>query len=39
LTQVHAGLLRALGRDFSDPELLTLALTHRSAGGRNNERL
>jgi ribonuclease-3 len=39
LTQDRAGLLRALGREFADPELLTLALTHRSAGGRNNERL
>jgi ribonuclease-3 len=39
LTQDRAGLLRALGRGFADPELLTLALTHRSAGGRNNERL
>ncbi len=28
-----------LGYEFSDPDLLTLALTHRSAGGRNNERL
>ncbi len=32
-------LERALGYQFSDPELLALALTHRSAGGRNNERL
>ena len=39
MTQDHAGLLRALGRSFADPELLRLALTHRSAGGRNNERL
>ncbi len=39
MTQDRAGLLRALGREFADPELLTLALTHRSAGGRNNERL
>jgi len=34
-----ARLQRALGYEFSDPELLTLALTHRSAGGNNNERL
>lgn len=34
-----ARLQRALGYEFSDPELLTLALTHRSAGGYNNERL
>lgn len=32
-------LQRALGHEFSDPQLLTLALTHRSAGRRNNERL
>ncbi|HEX7965987.1 MAG TPA: ribonuclease III [Gammaproteobacteria bacterium] len=35
----RASLLRALGRTFSDPDLLALALTHRSAGGHNNERL
>lgn len=34
-----ARLQQALGHRFSDPQLLTLALTHRSAGGRNNERL
>lgn len=34
-----ANLQRALGYEFSDPELLRLALTHRSAGNRNNERL
>jgi len=34
-----ARLQRALGYEFSDPELLTLALTHRSVGGYNNERL
>ncbi len=32
-------LEQALGHQFADPELLTLALTHRSAGSRNNERL
>ncbi len=32
-------LQRALGHEFSDPDLLALALTHRSAGRRNNERL
>ena len=32
-------LQRALGYEFVDPQLLTLALTHRSAGGHNNERL
>ncbi|ABC28642.1 ribonuclease III [Hahella chejuensis KCTC 2396] len=32
-------LQRALGYTFKEPALLTLALTHRSFGGRNNERL
>ena len=32
-------LQRALAYEFVDPQLLTLALTHRSAGGRNNERM
>jgi ribonuclease-3 len=32
-------LQRALGHVFEDQELLTLALTHRSAGRNNNERL
>jgi ribonuclease-3 len=34
-----AALQRALGYEFADPALLTMALTHRSAGSRNNERL
>ena len=34
-----ARLQRALGHEFSDPQLLTRALTHRSAGSHNNERL
>lgn len=34
-----ARLQRALGYEFSDTTLLELALTHRSAGNRNNERL
>jgi ribonuclease III len=34
-----ARLQKALGYEFSDPQLLTRALTHRSAGSRNNERL
>jgi ribonuclease-3 len=34
-----AGLQRALGYEFADPQLLARALTHRSAGGNNNERL
>lgn len=32
-------LQQLLGHEFSDPELLQLALTHRSASGKNNERL
>jgi ribonuclease-3 len=32
-------LQRALGHEFADPELLELALTHRSVGKHNNERL
>ncbi|MCB1710221.1 MAG: ribonuclease III [Halioglobus sp.] len=32
-------LQQALGHSFCDPALLTMALTHRSAGSRNNERL
>lgn len=32
-------LQRALSYEFSDPALLNLALTHRSMGGKNNERL
>ena len=34
-----AHLQRLLGYTFSDPALLQLALTHRSASGTNNERL
>ncbi len=34
-----ARLQSALGYEFSDGDLLKLALTHRSAGNRNNERL
>lgn len=39
MTQRRASLLQALGRGFADSGLLELALTHRSVGGRNNERL
>jgi ribonuclease-3 len=34
-----AVLQQALGHEFDSPELLTMALTHRSAGSKNNERL
>ena len=38
--QAHSERLqRALGYQFADKSLLQLALTHRSIGGRNNERL
>ncbi|MEP5568376.1 MAG: ribonuclease III [Halioglobus sp.] len=38
--QAHSERLqRALGYHFADSSLLQLALTHRSVGGRNNERL
>ena len=33
------GLSRILGYNFKDPQLLQAAVTHRSAGGQNNERL
>lgn len=39
MTGSRTTLLRALGRGFGDETLLDLALTHRSVGGRNNERL
>ncbi|HEY1991716.1 MAG TPA: ribonuclease III [Gammaproteobacteria bacterium] len=39
MNEAHASLRKALGHDFADRELLELALTHRSAGSRNNERL
>ncbi|WP_070988201.1 ribonuclease III [Halofilum ochraceum] len=32
-------IAQALGHDFSEPDLLREALTHRSAGAANNERL
>ena len=35
----HGRLQRALGYAFRDPDLLDLALTHRSVGRSNNERL
>ena len=33
------GLSRILGYNFKNPQLLRIAVTHRSAGGQNNERL
>ena len=33
------GLSRTIGYSFKDPQLLQIAMTHRSAGGQNNERL
>lgn len=33
------GFSRRIGHEFRDPALLELALTHRSVGGANNERL
>jgi len=33
------GLVRSLGYEFQQPELLEAAVTHRSASSRNNERL
>lgn len=35
----HRALCRQLGHDFARPELLRQALTHRSHGSPNNERL
>lgn len=41
MTKNHERLCRKLGLSFKDPQLLAMALTHRSAGGKkkNNERL
>lgn len=39
MREPSARLGRRLGHSFADPELLEQALTHRSAGPRNNERL
>lgn len=39
MTTDRASLQRALGHRFTDTGLLELALTHRSVGGINNERL
>jgi len=39
LSQLHGKLERSLDHTFADQDLLQQALTHRSAGSRNNERL
>ncbi|HHJ14966.1 MAG TPA: ribonuclease III [Gammaproteobacteria bacterium] len=39
MRRASEGLLRALACEFQQPGLLEEALTHRSAGSRNNERL
>ena len=39
MKQDVAKLCRDLGYSFTDPQLIQQALTHRSAGGNNNERL
>jgi ribonuclease-3 len=39
LTSLPELLEKALGYTFAEPQLLRQALTHRSAGSRNNERL
>lgn len=39
MSRSHAKLCRRLGYRFSRPELLQTALTHRSHGSQNNERL
>ena len=39
MDKAESWLEKTLQYRFSDPELLTRALTHRSANGRNNERL
>ncbi|MGM0915159.1 MAG: ribonuclease III [Pseudomonadota bacterium] len=39
MSQTLNAFSRRLGHDFGDPSLLELAMTHRSFGGQNNERL
>jgi len=39
LNEQLSRLSRALGHEFTNPQLLEAALTHRSAGSANNERL
>ena len=35
----HSALSKKLGLSFNNPQIFTMALTHRSANSRNNERL
>ena len=35
----HHLLIQKLGHEFNDPSLVDLALSHRSVGAKNNERL
>lgn len=39
MTEPYDRLCRSLGHQFQDPSLLTTALSHRSIGSNNNERL
>lgn len=39
MTEAQDSLCRTLGHDFRNPRLLDQALTHRSVGSHNNERL
>ena len=39
MKQKHAALQRTIGYQFQEPALLVRALTHRSFGADNNERL
>jgi ribonuclease-3 len=39
MTTSYSPLYKKIGYSFSDEALLTLALSHRSVGGKNNERL
>ncbi|MFI3178550.1 MAG: ribonuclease III, partial [Methylococcaceae bacterium] len=35
----HSALSKKLGLSFNNPQIFTMALTHRSANSKNNERL
>lgn len=39
MTISYSSLCKKIGYNFTDEALLTLALSHRSVGGKNNERL